>query len=151
MQILNELLLKHATMEDYKTVLSMVWTYACNSPYKDKVNALVVDTLVKSFLEEKDKVVFYVMDDDIPLGFLAGAAIPFMLGLDTIATEFAWWVDPEFRLNGVGSVLLEAFEIWAKEVGCSMISLSSMDKETGKIYTDRGYTPREFTYLKVLN
>jgi len=143
----------------------MVWTYACSSPYKGKVNALAIDTLVKEFLTEKDKVVFYVLSpaasggvdgggaasDEVPVGFLAGAALPFILGLDTVATELAWWVHPESRLKGVGKVLLEAFEEWAKEVGCSMICLSSMDEETGEVYIKRGYSLKEYSYLKVLN
>lgn len=144
------LILKHATLKDYQRVFDMVMTYAYESPYKDRINEKALEVLTKEFLEEKDKVIFYVILDDTPLGFLAGAATPFLLGLDTIATEFAWWVAPEYRLNGVGKILIEAFEIWAKEVGCSMISLSSMDKETGKIYTERGYTPREFTYVKII-
>jgi GNAT superfamily N-acetyltransferase len=144
------LILKNATIDDYEKVFAMVMTYAYESPYKDRINDKALEVLTKEFLEEKDKVVFYVISDDIPIGFLAGAAVPFILGLDTIATELAWWVAPKFRSNGVGSVLIEAFEIWAKELGCSIVSLSSMDKETGKIYTDRGYTPREFTYMKVL-
>lgn len=145
------LTLKQATSDDSSIILSMVWTYACSSPYKDKINALAIDTLVKEFLTEKDKVVFYVLSDEVPVGFLAGAALPFILGLDTVATEIAWWVQPEFRLNGVGKVLLEAFEEWAKEVGCSMICLSSMDEGTGEVYIKRGYSLKEYSYLKVLN
>ena len=145
------LTLKKATSDDYSIILSMVWTYACSSPYKDKVNTLAIDTLVKEFLTEDDKAVFYVLCDEVPVGFLAGAALPFILGLDTVATELAWWVHPESRLKGVGKVLLEAFEEWAKEVGCSMICLSSMDEETGEVYIKRGYSLKEYSYLKVLN
>ena len=142
--------LKQATIEDNENVLAMVKEYAYTSPYKDKVNKEALELLVKEFLVEKDKVVFYVVQDNLPIGFLAGAAVPFMLGLDTVATEFAWWVHPDFRLNGVGSLLIEAFENWAKEVGCSMISLSSMDEATGEVYIKRGYSLKEHTYLKVL-
>ena len=142
--------LKQATIEDNDNVLAMVKEYAYTSPYKDKVNKEALELLVKEFLVEKDKVVFYVVQDNLPIGFLAGAAVPFMLGLDTVATEFAWWVHPDFRLNGVGSLLIEAFENWAKEVGCSMISLSSMDEATGEVYIKRGYSLKEHTYLKVL-
>ena len=142
----------NATIEDYNRVIAMVSKYAYDSPYKDKVNFEALEVLVKGFLLEKDKVVFYVHDENgFPLGFLAGAALPFILGLDTVATEFAWWVHPDFRLNGVGTLLIEAFENWAKEVGCSMISLSSMDEKTGEVYVKRGYSLKEHTYLKVLN
>jgi GNAT superfamily N-acetyltransferase len=128
----------------------MVKEYAYSSPYKDKVNEQALEILVKEFLLDEDKVVFYAIEDNVPIGFIAGAALPFMLGLDTVATEFAWWVHPDFRLNGVGSLLIEAFEAWAKEVGCSMISLSSMDEATGEVYIKRGYSLKEHTYLKVL-
>jgi GNAT superfamily N-acetyltransferase len=142
--------LKQATIEDNDNVLAMVKEYAYTSPYKDKVNKEALELLVKEFLVEKDKVVFYVVQDNLPIGFIAGAAVPFILGLDTIATEFAWWVHPDFRLNGVGLRLIDAFEAWAKEEGCSMVALSSTDEGTGEVYTKRGYSLAEHTYMKTV-
>jgi GNAT superfamily N-acetyltransferase len=156
MLILNAM--RKATIEDYDDVLSMVKSYAYSSPYKTKVNDQALELITKEFLLDKDKVVFYIIQQDTdydpvnkPIAFIAGAATPFFLGLDTVATEIAWWVHPEHRLNGLGKYLMEAFEEWAKKVGCSMICLSSMDEETGEVYIKRGYSLKEYSYLKVLN
>ena len=139
-----------AELKDYEDIVSMTKTYALTSPYKELVDVRAVELITKEFLVEDKKIIFYVKNDGVPVGFLAGAALPFILGLDTIATEIAWWVDPEFRANGVGSLLLYAFEEWARTTGCAIISLSSMDAGVGEIYIKKGYKLQEYTYTKMV-
>jgi GNAT superfamily N-acetyltransferase len=68
-------------------------------------------------------------------------AMCFQLGALKLATDVLWYVKPEHRHNSVGSELLEALEDWAKRVGCTHVSITSLDPTQGKEYfEERGYT-----------
>jgi GNAT superfamily N-acetyltransferase len=78
-------------------------------------------------------------------------ATPFPFGPYSLATETAWWVEPDKRGSGLGLQLLQAFEYWAKEkAGAAMISMSSLDDKVGEMYTKQGYKLYERAYMKVL-
>lgn len=83
-------------------------------------------------------------------GMLGGAVSKFPFGPHYIATEVAWWVDPEKRKSGLGRELLRYFEIWAGVVNCSFVSMGSLNDELAKLYEKEGYKLYERAYMKVL-
>lgn len=68
-----------------------------------------------------------------------------------IATELAWWVDPEHRGGPAGIRLLEAFERWAGDAGANVVCLSDMvmdGVDVGALLGRRGYRLIERSHVK---
>jgi len=68
------------------------------------------------------------------------------------ATESFWYVLPAFR-GGFGAMdLLLAYEKWARDQGCSMMSIihlsDSFPEKLERLYRNRGYELVEKTYMK---
>jgi GNAT superfamily N-acetyltransferase len=68
------------------------------------------------------------------------------------ATESFWYVLPEFR-GGFGAMdLLLAYEKWARDQGCKMMSIihlaDSYPEKLERLYRNRGYELVEKTYMK---
>lgn len=69
------------------------------------------------------------------------------------AMEMFWYVKPEHR--GLGAFrMVNLYEQWAKEVGCSHCTMSLLANEHGekldRIYRAKGYKQLETQYLKEL-
>ena len=69
------------------------------------------------------------------------------------ATEMWWWVEDDCRGEGVGTMLMDALESWARDVGAwrlYMMTIPSVTPGVGKIYQNRGFREREHTFVKEL-
>jgi GNAT superfamily N-acetyltransferase len=75
---------------------------------------------------------------------------PLVFGSVAIGTEHAWWVEPELRKQGVGDLLVEAFESWAKGAGCVLATLSFLDLDLSNYMKTKGYERYESAHIKVL-
>lgn len=70
--------------------------------------------------------------------------------------RFVWLLDfvtrPDRRGEGIGSMLLEEIEDWAKQQGCETVVLGSGKGRTGahEFYEDRGYEMTEYWFEKSL-
>jgi len=49
------------------------------------------------------------------------------------------WVQPELRLQGIGSRLMDAFEAEEQERGCQMVYLKTFSFQAPSFYLARGY------------
>src|SRR5687767_8203662 len=125
-------MLRIAIVDDVDHVVKMVMKFAENSPFKDYVEEAVVRQIAEDLIETDNSQKIILLHGEE--GLLAGQAIPFVFGTKLMATEVWWWVDPDARGKSVGKELLEAFEFWAKKVGCALITMSSLDETIGKYY-----------------
>src|SRR5688500_5311423 len=101
-------MLKIATMEDFDVVRQMASKFIEVSGYEDLSDEETLDTLVTQVLSgNPDEMICIIYEDK---GMIAGAITRFPFGNKWIATEIAWWVDPESRKSGIGKELLGAFE-----------------------------------------
>jgi len=105
-----------------------------------KLQSVVFDCIVS-----KDKIIFISEH-----GMLVGMLSEFIYGDCLIATELAWWVDPEYRGTSEGKELLTSFEGWAKDKGCKYITMISLDEGLGKYYEKCGYLLTERSYMREL-
>ena len=123
------------------TLLANRFAHEAYDPWVDDetIYESVVDTI-----NNPDKVILLYENK----GFLAGVTHKFLLGNHLMAVELAWYVVPEARGEGVGKLLIESFEDWAKIMGCKLITMVSIDDEVGNYYKKLGYTLRERTYMK---
>lgn len=85
------------------------------------------------------------------IGFVALAKLQHPISGKPYADEIAWWVEPEHRQAGVGRLLLERAEAWARENGCSMVKMVAPAGSTiGTFYENCGYVVVETAYQKEL-
>lgn len=140
-------MIRIATPEDYKSALEMAIKFADSSPYKDLCDPEVIGSIVKVFIESdpSEKIILLYEDK----GFLVAAITQFHFGTTKVATEVAWWVDPEYRAQGIGDQLIEAFEFWADKLGCKVKTLAFMDKDLSKYMKKKGYEPYETAHYKM--
>jgi GNAT superfamily N-acetyltransferase len=84
-------------------------------------------------------------------GMLCAAWVPSPLAPVRIATELVFWIDPEARGRWAVS-FIRAYEAWARDAGCSHVSLIARARTTaGQLYERLGYEPAEQTFSKALS
>lgn len=65
-----------------------------------------------------------VLKQDLePIGFMICflTDCPFYDG--TMAQEFAWWIEPEYRGQGYGKLLKDCYTLWALDKGATSLSI----------------------------
>lgn len=135
-----------ATIDDLDLVVNMFCRFGENSPYKNYVGKEQITNVMKNILEADNNEKIILLHGEV--GMIIGIATPFLYGPHIVATELAWWVNPEARNSSVGKELLNAFEFWAKRVGCTLITMISLDDQLGNYYEKRGYSLFERAYMK---
>lgn len=140
--------MKIAEIEDSATVLAMAMKFVEATGYRDLANEEQIKDLIIHYIEQPSDTHIIILDD---FGFIAGQSTNFPFGPGKIASETAWWIDPDSRGENRGAKLMQAFEYWAKNIaGCSFISMTSLDKDVEKIYKKNGYKLYERAYMKLL-
>jgi GNAT superfamily N-acetyltransferase len=138
-------MLRVATIEDLDLAVSLAMKFAANSPYKDMVDEATIRSLATEMITSKNYAVVLLHDED---GFLAARVAPFPFARFFVAQEFAWWVNPEKRGQGIGKELREAFEEWGRKIGCKAVVITTLDPECGKDLEAEGFKPYEYAYMK---
>lgn len=138
--------LRIAGLYDIDLVANMAIKFAKETEYKNYLNEDKVRAFCQDFVLSDNAQKIVLLYEDV--GLIAGAVTPCMFGDLLVATEVAWWVEPEHRKSNIGRELLDAFEFWGQRVGCKLITLSSLDESVGKYYEKRGYRLQEHAYVK---
>lgn len=128
------------------------------SPYKTiEYDPSKVSELVIQAIEDKINRVLVVLEDEgKAVGMITGVAQEHLMNREKTAFELIWWVDDEYR-NSLWSVkLFEAFEYWAKRVGCKYIVTGSAygtdaTEKVDKFYNKRKFQKTESSYFKVIS
>jgi GNAT superfamily N-acetyltransferase len=137
-----------ATIEDIDLIVKMSMKFMDTCTYKDYSSESKIKEVVTNLLNaSKSDGIILISEDK---GFIAGVAKEFTFGDVRIATELAWWVEPEHRASKVGKELLDAFEYWAEQVGCKAITMICLDENLSQYYEKRGYVLAELAYMKDL-
>lgn len=142
--------LKLATEADFPAILDMAMKFAQASPYKDfPIEEEKVAALLQTLLHDKNKtiVVLYIQNDK-PVGMIAGMISEMLFNREMVASELIWWVNPEVRSRKTLS-LKEAYEYWAKRVGAKYIQMTNLnDDKITRYYERTGYVLTEKSFLK---
>lgn len=140
--------MKIATLEDLPEIAEMSMKFVETTGYKDFADEDTIKSLIAAVVTSEPHEKIILLEPGV--GFLAGCVTPFIFGPHLLATEIAWWVEPESRGSGIGKEFLDAFEFWAKEkAGCTMISMVCLDDKLEKFYVKQGYKLYERAYMKV--
>lgn len=87
---------------------------------------------------------------DRPVGVLMARAFEHPFGAGKWAKETVWFVDAQHRGRGTLR-MLDSYEAWARERGCTMIGMASLaTHDVSAIYGRRGYAPAETHFVKAL-
>jgi aminoglycoside 6'-N-acetyltransferase I len=80
-----------------------------------------MDEILKSQIE---KVFFAVRPESGLCGFLEAALRSRANGCDSTPVGYieGWYVDPDVRLKGIGRMLVQAAEVWARSNGCRQMA-----------------------------
>lgn len=139
-----------ATHDDLPDLLEMTKQFHKASPYSEQeYNEDQVIRLIKSFLDGDKAERLIIMYGSV--GMLAAMTTPMLFNSEKISTDVMWWVDPESR-GKAGPALFDAYEFWARKVGCRYIQAALLETEQSdrieKLYKRRGYKRLERAYLK---
>ena len=145
-------MIREATLTDVEKILDLSAEFWATTQFTEAYDRDHTRLMVNVCLDQGLLAVL-VVDGDI-VGFIAGIK-SFLLASQQalMATELAWWVDPEHRKGSSGLKLLKFMEKLAQKQGIkywSMVSMECSSPETAeKIYLSMGYKKSETNYMKV--
>ncbi len=92
-------------------------------------------------------------DDGTIVGFAGAVVTPIFFNIKhRTLSEVFWWVEPAYRCEGVGTMLLQCLEDAAIEHKCRFISpilhRNAAEGQAGKLMAHLGYDAIETTYVK---
>lgn len=135
---------------DRPRLLYLALSFAAESAYARFVNANPgqVGRYVDFVLERG---AFFVAEREGEIvGFIAGfLAQEHPVSGECIASECAWYVEPQHRHGTLGVRLLDAFEGWALSHGAERVEMiAPYASDVGAFYQRRGYEPVETVYQR---
>jgi hypothetical protein len=136
-----------ATEDDFPLIIQMARKFHEASPYQVlEFSELRCMQLFQAYLQDKTSVMILLSDHGMLIAFASQA--PF--SNHKVSTEVAWWVNPECRGKRDSLLLLDAYEIWSRKVGCSLCQVAMLPSVTdlSKFYEKRGYKLLEQSYVK---
>lgn len=126
------------------------------SPYKDlEFSPAACSGLFRAYLNGDGRNLVFILSeqDGEPHGMIIGMASQPLFSQEIMATEIAWWVDPEYRNTRDSLLLISAYEDWSKRVGAKITQVAMLDDVTdlSRLYQKRGFTKAETSYIREQN
>lgn len=148
--------LRHAGMKDIPYVIEFGKKIWYESPYaRFTVDEKATREQIERFIIEgqEDYLVLLSHDEGKPVGTLVAYAFKPLFSSDKAAVEVCWWLEPEYRTSKRAIEMMDAYEYWAKLVGCKVVQyglLTSSPQRMTKLYEKRGAKLAETVYHKEL-
>jgi len=84
-------------------------------------------------------------DGDKPVGMIAGAMAPYFFGAGELASDYVWYIEPEYRGSRAAIRLLKEFKSWATDMGASELYMGVTTgvsaERTGQLLQRLGFKP----------
>lgn len=144
-------MIRRATGRDVEGILRMGLRFHAESRYAAAMTPNVEQLArLLEYLLEFGFLLVLERNGDV-VGMLAAHALPNPVSGELVASEVAWWVDPEYR-GGSGAVrMLVEFEEWAEERGAFLVQMiAPAGSSIGRLYMRRGYEQLETTWQRRL-
>lgn len=146
-------IIRRATTHDADALFIMARKFVAFAPYRDSLT--VTDDELRAIITYfTDNATVFVADESgIAIGMLVAVIAPVWYAPSCkVATELAWWVEPEYRNRTTAIRLIQVFERWAKDEGAMMCSMSNLEiNDGGRVLSmlDRmGYRLTEQSHTK---
>lgn len=147
--------LRHATLEDTQEILRLG-----REAFKDLPSVFRLDTkkavaLIERFIVDGPKEDLFVLvsyDGDKVVGAIGGYAFEPLFSTQKVATECFWFLEKEYRGGRRALDMMEAYEYWARLVGCDAIQYGMFTEgvDLSGIYDKIGAKLVEKIYIKEL-
>lgn len=139
---------RFATAEDRDRVVALLGESHEAAGFSFPFQAAYADRLFQQHLLSPMACV--LVAGDRPEGVLMACAFEHPFGAGRIAKETVWYVTPSAR--GRGAVkMLDAYEAWARSVGCVSAGMASLaTNDVSSLYERRGYSAVETHFMKPL-
>lgn len=148
--------LRHARLSDVPKLIEFAKSLAVGGPMEalsvdyDKARAGIEKAIVS---DQKEWLALVSHVDDEPVGILVAYAFEPIFSTTKLAVEVFWYLDPEHRQGRRGIEMMQAYEYWAKLVGCKVVQygwLTSSPEGMKKLYERAGAQLTEHVYHKIL-
>lgn len=148
--------LRLARVDDIPDLMRFARNFHFASPYKTmRFDPAKTEKMFRDVISgnQLDGIVLLALQDDKPIGFLAGMANEPVFSRAKISMELAWWIEPDCRRTRASFLIYSAYEDWARRVGCHYVQgayLPGVSPELDEFYKKRGYHRVESSYIKTL-
>lgn len=139
-----------ATSDDRWQIIRLLEQSHTAAGYTFPFEAARADRLFSSHMENRDACVLVLDIDGVAQGVLMATAFDHPFGAGLWAKETVWYV--AYAHRGKGSFqMLDAYEEWAKDLGCAVVSMATLvNNDISKIYERRGYAAAETHFVMPL-
>lgn len=137
---------RHATPEDRLAVIHLLKESHAAAGFTFQFSTPHADVLFRTHMERG-----LVLVAGTPAqGVLMAATFEHPFGAGKWAKETVWYIAPSARGRSALQ-MLDAYEAWARELGCTTIGMASLaTNDVSKLYERRGYAPAETHFVKAL-
>ncbi|MDQ0456051.1 GNAT family N-acetyltransferase [Rhizobium paknamense] len=115
-----------------------------------RFEAARADLVYRQHLDNPQACALVLDDGGTAHGLLLAAAFDHPFGAGLYAKETVWFIAPQARGRG-GLKMLDAYEAWARTIGCAAIGMAALStNDVSRLYQRRGYSAAETHFLKHL-
>ena len=138
--------IRHATPDDRLAVIRLLKDSHAAAGFTFPFSAPHADALFRAHIERG----LVLVCGDPAQGVLMASTFEHPFGAGKWAKETVWYIAPEAR-GRAALQMLDAYEAWAAEQGCTTIGMASLaTNDVSRIYERRGYAPAETHFVKSL-
>jgi hypothetical protein len=139
---------RHATSLDRDRVVALLRESHAAAGFTFPFQAAYADRLFQQHLTSPMACV--LIAGEPACGILLAVAYEHPFGAGRIAKETVWFVLPKAR-GRLGLGMLDAYETWARSLGCTLAGMASLtSNDVSRIFERRGYAPIETHFAKPL-
>lgn len=133
----------------------MARKFVAFAPYRESLT--VTDDELRAIITyfTNNATVFVADEAGVAIGMLVAVIAPVWYAPScNVATELAWWVEPEYRNRTTAIRLIQAFEDWARAEHAVMATMSNLEIDDGNrvasMLKRMGYRVTEQSHTKGL-
>jgi aminoglycoside 6'-N-acetyltransferase I len=117
-----------ADLSEWFRLRKLLWDVGEDQEHKDEMLDILGDARSQLVLVAE-------LDDGRRIGFLEASIRPFVEDCETDYVGYleGWFVEPEFRQQGIGRALVETAEKWAQQKGCTEMASDAEIYNEGSI------------------
>jgi GNAT superfamily N-acetyltransferase len=139
---------RFATAEDRDRVVALLRESHEAAGFSFPFQAAYADALFKQ--HSASPMACVLVAGDPTQGVLMACAFEHPFGAGRLAKETVWYVTPSARGRGAIN-MLDAYEAWARSVGCVSAGMASLaTNDVSSLYARRGYSAVETHFMKPL-